>query len=73
MTSRLSSLFPLLLMAWATVGFGPASAEPARPNVVLIVTDDLGYGDVSYLARQVVPTPNIDRIAKSGVTFTQAT
>jgi len=43
------------------------------PNVILIVADDLGYADMSIagLANDV-NTPNIDRIAKSGVRFTQA-
>ena len=38
-----------------------------------ILTDDMGYGDVSCLNKNgKIPTPNIDRIAKSGVTFTDA-
>lgn len=41
-----------------------------RPNVVVMIADDLGYGDVSCLLRTVVTTPNIDRLAKTGVKFT---
>lgn len=41
----------------------------AKPNVVVILVDDLGWPDVSTYGRQGVPTPNIDRIAKTGVAF----
>ena len=46
------------------------ASKPTKPNLILIIVDDLGSGDVSCLLRDVVKTPNIDRLAKSGVTFT---
>ncbi len=49
----------------------PAHGAPAgRPNVVVIVADDLGYMDLGVQGCQDVPTPNIDSIARSGVRFT---
>ena len=48
-----------------TLVFGPALAL-ARPNIVLILADDLGWNDVSYHGGQI-PTPNIDRVASEGV------
>ncbi len=41
-----------------------------KPNVIIILTDDQGYGDVGFNGCKDIPTPNIDRIAKSGVVFT---
>jgi arylsulfatase A-like enzyme len=44
-------------------------AEASRPNVVVILVDDLDWADVSTYGLTDVPTPNIDRIAKTGVAF----
>lgn len=44
---------------------------PARPNVLFILIDDLGYGDLSVTGNADVPTPNIDRLAREGLTLTQ--
>ena len=49
-----------------------AQAPASRPNILFILADDLGYGDVGVYGQKVVPTPNIDRIAAEGVRFTQA-
>lgn len=43
-----------------------------RPNIILIYTDDLGYGDVSAYGTSAIKTPNIDALAKNGVRFTNA-
>jgi arylsulfatase A-like enzyme len=45
-------------------------AEAQRPNVVLIVTDDVGYGDLSSYGAPDIRTPNLDRLARQGVRFT---
>ncbi|MBL8234393.1 MAG: arylsulfatase, partial [Bryobacterales bacterium] len=51
----------------------PLAAQlPARPNIVLIVADDLGYGDLGCYGQKMFATPNIDRIASEGTRFTQA-
>jgi len=47
----------------------PASAQ-TRPNIILIYTDDLGYGDVSSYGATALRTPNIDRLAREGLRFT---
>ncbi len=47
-------------------------AQPQRPNVVLIVADDLGYADLSCYGAKGVETPAVDRLAKQGIRFTDA-
>lgn len=54
-------------------GLALARAEPSKPNVLLILADDLGYGDVRcYNDASKVPTPNLDRLAGEGMRFTDA-
>lgn len=47
------------------------SALARKPNVVLIVADDLGYGDLGCYGQERIKTPNIDRLAREGMRFTQ--
>jgi arylsulfatase A-like enzyme len=50
----------------------PASAQPpARPNIVFILADDLGYGDLGVYGQRIIQTPNLDRLAAEGVRLTQ--
>ena len=44
---------------------------PRRPNIVFILADDLGYGDPGCYGQQKILTPNIDRLAREGMLFTQ--
>lgn len=72
---RCRRLFPSALLSplLALVAALPAHAAPdARPNVVLIYADDLGYGDVGCYGATKVETPNIDRLAEEGRMFTDA-
>ncbi|MDP4791776.1 MAG: arylsulfatase [Verrucomicrobiales bacterium] len=64
---------PLLVSLACAGGLASSPAEPSRPNVLLILADDLGYGDVScYNDESKVPTPNLDRLAGEGMRFTDA-
>jgi arylsulfatase A-like enzyme len=53
-----------------TAGAQVSPAQRERPNVVLIITDDVGYGDFGSYGARDVRTPNIDRLAKQGVRLT---
>ncbi len=56
---------------WILVlGVLTAAAASPRPNIVFILADDLGYGDLSCYGQQKFKTPNIDRLAKEGMKFT---
>ncbi|MCB9881770.1 MAG: sulfatase-like hydrolase/transferase [Planctomycetes bacterium] len=44
-------------------------AQDARPNVVLVMADDQGYGDVGYMGHATLKTPNLDRAAAAGLRF----
>ncbi|MHC4477976.1 MAG: sulfatase-like hydrolase/transferase, partial [Planctomycetota bacterium] len=43
-----------------------------KPNILFIMADDLGYGDLGCYGQQKIQTPNIDRLAAEGMRFTQA-
>src|SRR5947208_12247754 len=64
----------LALIAFCLSAMGPLLAAPAagqRPNIVFILADDLGYGELGCYGQKKILTPNIDRLAKEGMRFTQ--
>ena len=62
----------LLLAAWLAVS-APALAASARPtNFIVIMADDLGYGDVGFNGGKEIPTPHLDRLAAGGAVCTDA-
>lgn len=62
-----AAAFVLILAAH---GARTSPVAQARPNILLIVTDDMGYGDIGLHGGRDIPTPNIDAIMKSGMRFT---
>jgi len=44
---------------------------PTPPNVIFILADDLGYGDLGFLGQQHILTPALDRLASQGMRFSQ--
>ena len=65
----LLSFFFLLIFFGCAKKDQPQS-QNAKPNVIIILTDDQGYNDVGFNGCIDIPTPNIDRIANNGVKFT---
>lgn len=63
-------LAALLLVTGCGPAGGPTDAEDTRPNVIIILADDLGYGDVGTYGGEVIATPAIDALARGGVQFT---
>lgn len=47
------------------------TAQKSRPNVIYIYADDLGYGEIGAYGQQKIKTPNLDRLAREGMRFTQ--
>ena len=43
--------------------------QEEKPNIILIVADDLGWSDMSYMGSKYYETPNIDKLSESGMTF----
>src|SRR5436190_8347250 len=73
-THMISLLMRLSITALAlSIGFDavvPSDVAPRKPNILVIVADDLGYGELTCQGNPQIPTPNIDQIAKNGVRFT---
>lgn len=47
-------------------------AKPQKPNVIFLIADDIGYGDLSCYGEKTIHTPNVDKLASQGVRFTDA-
>ncbi len=63
------SLFILIAFGWVT---HQPQVDPAKPNIVFILADDLGYKDLGCYGNPFNETPNLDSLARRGIRFTQA-
>src|SRR5579871_361238 len=61
----------LLLVLIVSLGLSTSALAAEKPNIIFLLTDDMGYGDCGCYGGKFVPTPNIDRLAKEGTKFTQ--
>ncbi len=61
----------LLLLFNGFVNSSAAQKKLPKPNVIFILADDMGYGDLGCYGQQLIQTPNIDRLAAGGMRFTQ--
>ena len=65
-------LVRLVMTLIITVSLSPFAnaATKAKPNVVIVITDDQGYGDLASRGNPIIKTPNIDRFAEDSIRFT---
>ena len=68
-SSKIASVLVATILVGVFLWASPV-AYAARPNIVFILADDLGYGDLSCYGQQKFKTPNIDRLAAEGMKFT---
>lgn len=65
------AILTALLLVPLTALHAADPAKPAsKPNVIVVITDDQGYGDLSVTGNPILKTPNMDRLAREGVQFT---
>jgi len=69
MKFKFNTIYNPLLLSLPLLSAGAANAEkkPVKPNIVLILADDMGYGDISCYNKNSTPTPCIDRLADEGI------
>ena len=61
---------PIAVLALFLLSLAPASASASKPNIVLIMVDDMGFSDLGCYGGEI-ETPNIDRLAAEGVRFSR--
>ncbi|MGS0527239.1 sulfatase family protein [Zobellia nedashkovskayae] len=68
MNLRFISFIVLLISVMSTEA--QDGKEPSQPNIVVFLCDDLGYGDLSSYGHRTIKTPNIDKLAETGIKMT---
>lgn len=73
MNSNIVRLLPLPLLFFSSAGRSAqvGNSENTKPNIIYILADDLGFGDLSCYGQPVLLTPNIDKLAAEGIRFTR--
>ncbi|MDB4459004.1 arylsulfatase [bacterium] len=63
------NLLPFYLLL--SLCFGPSAQATSTPNIIYVLVDDLGYGDLSCYGQATLSTPNLDKMASEGMKFTR--
>ena len=73
MTAKIKLLFCLVINLTCLTSFSQQGVDykKPKPNIIYIYADDLGYGELGCYGQQKIKTPNLDKIAKEGIRFTQ--
>lgn len=64
------TLFLITIIATVAVALTARADDPKRPNIVLMMADDLGYGDTGFNGNKIILTPHLDQMAEDGVKLT---
>lgn len=67
----MKTVLSLIALGLAAVGSAPGAADGHRPNILIILADDLGYSDLGVQGSKDIPTPHIDSLAREGMRCTQ--
>ena len=70
-TSRQKTIFQMAAFVVAIACMQPLAAETGKPNILLLMADDMGFGDVGFNGNALVKTPHLDRMAAGGIRFTR--
>lgn len=63
--------FILLIISFHVLNSKPTFSQNTKPNIIFIMADDLGYGDLGCYGQEKIKTPSIDKLAEQGMMFTQ--
>lgn len=67
---RRSAILLTFFFGLITIGFSEKMIAQDKPNIVVLLMDDVGYGDLSSYGHPIIQTPNMDRLGEEGVRFT---
>lgn len=71
-TPFIATFVAALIAVFPAAAQTAAPAGPAKPNIVIILADDLGWMDTHFQGNPLLDTPNLDRLASQGMRFTDA-